>query len=183
MSGTFAAGAAGSDPKGNAASNYGTFSVTQDTTAVTLAWTPLKPFAKWQNANFGSNAGNAAVAGPTANPSGDGIANLMKYALGLNPNTASVAGLPAVTVTGGYLRLQFNRNTAATDIVYEVQASNDLTTAAAWTSIATRTAGATAWTTQGSTVADGGSGPVTVTDATAASGASKRFLRLKVTQP
>ena len=52
VSGTFAAGTAGSDPSGNATSNYGTFTVSQTATVVSLVWTPFKPFAVWQNVHF-----------------------------------------------------------------------------------------------------------------------------------
>jgi fibronectin-binding autotransporter adhesin len=179
VSGTFAIGTAGSDPSGNPAAYYGAFSVAQSGTAVALNWTPFPPFTVWLNTHFGANAGNAAIAGPTANPAGDGINNLLKYALGLNPNVASVAGLPAVSNAGGYLQMSFARNVAATDITYAVQASNDLAT---WTSIATLAPGASGWTTAGSTVVDN-SGQVTVTDGTAMTNPGKRFLRLEVLDP
>ena len=94
VSGAFAVGTVGSDPAGNPAVYYGTFSVVQTSTAVSLAWTPFKPLVVWKNTNFGANAGNAAIAGNGANPAGDGVANLVKYALGMNPNVASLTGLP-----------------------------------------------------------------------------------------
>ena len=128
ISGTFAVGTTGSDSAGNTVSYYGAFSVTQSATVATLAWTPFKAFAVWQNTHFGANAGNATVAGPRANPSGDGIPNLLKYALGLNPSVASVSGLPAMVLNGGRLQMQFARNTGATDLILQVLASNDLMT-------------------------------------------------------
>ena len=179
MSGTFAVGTAGSDPAGNAASNYGTFTVSQTSTTVSLVWTPFKAYAVWQNVHFGANAGNAAVAGPNANPSGDGILNLVKYALGLDPAVASLAGLPVVTRNGSRLQMAFARNVGATDIILQVQASNDLAT---WSALATLSAGATTWTTaQGATVTDT-NGQVTVLDGTTTPPNGRRFLRLQVTQ-
>ena len=178
VSGTFAFGTAGNDPMGNVASNYGTFTVSQTSTTVSLVWTPFKAFAVWQNVHFGPNA-SAAVAGPSANPSGDGIANLVKYALGLDPGVASLAGLPATTLSGGRLQMQFLRNAAATDVVLQVLASNDLAT---WSAVATLGAGATTWTTaQGATVTDT-NGQVTILDGTAVPPNGRRFLRLQVTQ-
>lgn len=53
---------------------------------VRLATLPLgTEFTQWQLDHFGSSAADSEVAGPAANPSGDGISNLMKYALGLDP--------------------------------------------------------------------------------------------------
>ena len=179
VSGTFAVGTAGNDPSGNTASNYGTFTVSQTATAVSLVWTPFKAFTVWQNVHFGSNAGNAAVAGPLANPAGDGITNLVKYALGLDPNVDSVAGLPAVSLNGNRLQIQFARNMGATDVVLQVLASNDLVT---WSAVATLGAGATSWTTtQGATVTDT-NGQVTVLDGTTTASTPRRVLRLQVTQ-
>ncbi|HEX7653686.1 MAG TPA: FAD-dependent oxidoreductase, partial [Verrucomicrobiae bacterium] len=43
------------------------------------------PWNSWRLANFGANAGNSFVTGETASPAGDGLPNLLKYALGLNP--------------------------------------------------------------------------------------------------
>ena len=179
ISGTFAVGAAGSDPAGNTASNYGAFTVSQTSTTVSLVWTPFKAFKVWQNVNFGANAGNVAVAGPNANPAGDGVPNVLKYALGLDPNAASVAGLPVVTRNAGRLQLQFARNTGATDLTLQVQASNDL---ASWSAVATLAAGASAWTTaQGATVTDT-NGQVTVLDGASTPPTGRRFLRLQATQ-
>ena len=179
VSGPFAVGTLGNDSAGNKASYYGAFSVSQTATTASLVWTPFQPLVVWRNTMFGANAGNPAIAGNGASPAGDGVGNLVKYALGMNPNAPSVAGLPATTVTGGHLVMKFTRNTSATDVSLLVQASNDLS---AWTTIATLASGSTTWTTQGSTVTDT-SGQVTVTDAVTVPGPGKRFLRLTVTQP
>jgi len=84
------------------------------------------PFASWQLLHFGTDAGNPLIAGPDANPSGDGTSNLLKYALGLDPNINSVAGLPESSLVGRFLTLTYTRVLAATDLVYTVEWSSDL---------------------------------------------------------
>ena len=45
-------------------------------------------FSSWQSANFTSQQlADPNISGPDATPAGDGIANLVKYALGLPPLT------------------------------------------------------------------------------------------------
>ena len=77
-----------------------------------------------------SELANTAISGDTANPEGDGIPNLMKYALGLNPWTNGVRGLPVKSIistgSGNYLALTYTQVLSDTDITYAVQVSNDL---------------------------------------------------------
>lgn len=40
----------------------------------------------WRDANFGANANNPSIAGPAADPDGDGVSNIAEQYLGLNPN-------------------------------------------------------------------------------------------------
>jgi hypothetical protein len=147
--------------------------------------TSLTPIESWRDTNFGqtNSAGDAA---DDADPDGDGIVNLMEYALtdsgtSLDPNVASTVGLPTVTVESSKLKMSFKRNTSATDVKYEIEASDDLTT---WTTIAIWQAGASAWSDQttGVTATDS-SGTSAITDATELTAGTKRFLRLKVTAP
>lgn len=96
----------------------------------TLSLTVMTPQENWRLANFGTtaNSGNAA---DTANPTGDGISNLMKYAMGANPTTSSNTALPTTsvqTIAGQkYLTLIFTRALAATDISVNVDVSDGLT--------------------------------------------------------
>jgi len=136
-------------------------------------------YPAWQNIEFGANASNPAIAGETANPARDGVSNLMKYALGMNPNVNSLIALPLVTLSASGLQIQFTRNLLATDISYLVQISDDLQT---WSSVATLSPGATSWTTDGSTVADD-NGQVMVTGIAAPPGGKEQFIRLMITQP
>jgi fibronectin-binding autotransporter adhesin len=141
----------------------GTFNLTaagvlQFTTA---AYTP---YQQWQSTYFGSI--NNASAAPTANPAGDGINNLIKYALGLDPLHVATAGLPQVGSIPGYLTLTYSKPRSVTDISYVPQYSDDLLT----------------WSSSGvvqEVLADDGT-TQTIRAKVASSGPSRRFLRLSV---
>jgi hypothetical protein len=64
----------------------------------------------------------------SANPTGDGMPNLMKYALGLNPNLtlSGAAGLPTFSANGTTLGFAFTRVRDASDITYRVEQSFNL---------------------------------------------------------
>jgi C1A family cysteine protease len=128
-----------------------------------------KPMDAWRMSMFGAQANVASVAGDTANPTGDGIQNLMKYALGLDPMHVSVSGLPTQATVSGHLTLTYRRVKAAVDITCAAQVCGDLST----------------WTNSGVTeqilTDDGTYQTVTATDPQPATG--QRFIRLKVTQP
>jgi hypothetical protein len=103
-----------------ASSNLGTQSFEVSVSEVT-------PFSAWQLAEFGANATNTVISGDLADPDGDGIANLLEYALGLNPNMASVAGLPTAQTDPacGCLSLTYIKVLSATDLTYTAEAAND----------------------------------------------------------
>jgi sugar lactone lactonase YvrE len=88
--------------------------------------TPSMPFMTWQTAEFSSDASNPIIAGPLADPSGDGVVNLMKYGLLLDPNLSSRAGLPIQEVIGGDLTFTYTKNLAATDLTFTAETSTDL---------------------------------------------------------
>jgi len=69
-----------------------------------------------------------AYTADTANPSGDGLPNLMKYALGLNPlaRISGSLGLPQCSMNGTKFEYAFTRLRDATDITYRVESSTDL---------------------------------------------------------
>jgi uncharacterized repeat protein (TIGR02543 family) len=148
--------------------------------------TSLTPIESWRNTNFSQTASSGDAA-DTADPDGDGIVNLMEYALtdtgtSLDPDVASTVGLPTVTVESSKLKMAFKRNTSATDVKYEIQASTNLTD---WTTIATWGVGATEWTevASGASASESPAGTVSVTDSTEIASGTPRFLRLKVTLP
>jgi hypothetical protein len=137
---------------------------------------PPTPLQAWRMAKFGTMNPGDPTGGDMVAPMHDGVPNLMKYALGLDPaKVAPVSGLPLPANSGGYLTLTFNRQQIATDITYRVEASGDLST---WSEI---------W--NSSVVPFNGgvntSQPVTVFDSMPMSAApgGHRYIRLKVTRP
>jgi hypothetical protein len=95
------------------------------------------PFVAWQLAKFGFTNG---IAVPTANPTGDGLANLMKYALGLDPLTACVNPLQfdrATTNGFTYLRLSTPRDPSATNVLIEGLSTGTLLDTNAWSATTT----------------------------------------------
>jgi len=98
----------------------------------TLA-TPPGPYNNWSSIQFpAGDQGNAAITGPNATPAGDGVPNLLKYALGLNPMTTATSGLPveAAAVVNGTNCVTFTypKIDAETDITYNPEWSVDLVT-------------------------------------------------------
>jgi fibronectin type 3 domain-containing protein len=122
----------------------------------------LAPIESWRLTHFGSTANNGSGA-DSADPDGDGLANLLEYALGADPGVATAAPYQ-LQFSNGVLRLVFER-IADPDLVYEVQASSDF---AAWNAI---------WSSSGD---DNTEGVVVVPDDTPLSAGTRRFLRLRV---
>ena len=131
-------------------------------------------YAAWRSASFaGSDLANDSISGPLADPGGAGVTNFQRYAFALAARGPVAApGTLGTVSTGGqtYLTLSFNRRAVATDLSYSIEASTDLVT---WTPVPglTYTAGTPARVTAQDTVAVG------------SSGAARRFLRVRVSQP
>ena len=89
-------------------------------------------YTAWVNQQFPLSAdrANPAVSGPTADPSGQGVSNLMRYALGLAKNETPSPALPVLTTTSAGLDFRFRFDPGLTDVTYRVEASTDL---ADWT--------------------------------------------------
>ncbi|MBS0659772.1 MAG: hypothetical protein JSR82_16145 [Verrucomicrobia bacterium] len=134
--------------------------------AVDQSFIVLTPFDGWRAAWFSpEELAQPAVSGPAADPDGDGIPNLLEYALGTPPRVAGVTGLPTSSISASRLQLTFTP--LRSDVTYLVEASSDL---ASWSNIA---------------VNPGIIGsPVTVTDSVIITPSNpRRFLRLRVTSP
>ncbi len=88
-----------------------------------------RPMDGWRFLHFASNLTNPAVAGDAANPTGDGMSNLAKYALALDPNTANAPGATTQgqVSSGGhaYLTLRFARADAV-DVGCVAEVSSDM---------------------------------------------------------
>jgi hypothetical protein len=122
----------------------------------------------WRFANFGSYSSDASAA-DSADPDGDGLSNLMEYALGTGPNSSGV--IPAVlALNGANLEYTYTRSTAAKDngVTYQIEWSETLE-AGSWSS---ETVTQEITSTQGALETVKASVPAGTT--------GKRFLRLKV---
>jgi hypothetical protein len=89
------------------------------------------PLEEWRAAHFSpSELADPAISSNEADPDGDGIPNILEYAFGRDPRTASRAGLPAAATLflegETYLTLTFTRASSASDIVFTPEVSSDL---------------------------------------------------------
>jgi hypothetical protein len=136
--------------------------------SASVSATTLSLFASWTAAELGALPPADQL--PGADPDGDGVSNLLEYALGGSPTNAAVAPLPSIALnpTTSLLNVSFMR--ARAELTYEIMASSDLV---AWTVVSTNPGTVSAVT------------PVTFTDSVNLSVANppRRFLRLKVTAP
>lgn len=135
----------------------------------------------WKQSRFGTNAGNTALAGDEADPDGNGVGNLMEYALGTPATGGTGTPLPVSSVWQNHLLLTFTRPTTATDLTYTVQVSDDLVH---WQNGSSYSAygdvPANAETTQLSRSTSGGIETISILDNTITT-APRRFMRLAVT--
>jgi predicted outer membrane repeat protein len=87
---------------------------------------------------YNLTGGNALA---DSNPSYDGINNLLKYALGLNPSFPTLAstdgtnpGLPLLELSGASMSFTFIKDTGKTDVSYTVESCSNLAT---WSPVTT----------------------------------------------
>ena len=128
--------------------------------------------------NFG-NSGNPIVSSPDADPDGDGLVNLVEYALGSNPNAKDAGtALPTTAAADGQLEYLVNLDSSLGDVNYTVQSSTDLVV---WQEIATSIGGATVVAVPGggASISDSGIGRRQASIKVPAS-EPQTFLRLKI---
>ena len=87
---------------------------------------PLTGIALWKQNQFGANAGNESIAGDNADPDGDGIVNILEYALNLDPNTVNTSMGISADSTASTVSIIYPRNTGASDLEYIVEYSTNL---------------------------------------------------------
>ena len=121
----------------------------------------------WRFTNFGSYTSDASAA-DAADPDGDGMSNLLEYALGTDPNNSGV--IPAVlALNGANLEYTYTRSTEAKDngVTYQIEWSDTLA--------------AGSWSTQAVTEQiTSEKGRETVKASVPKGNGGKRFLRLRV---
>ncbi len=131
------------------------------------------PWQAWRRQHFsGTDLDSLSVSGPEGAPAGDGIANLLKYALRLDPHVPSADRVPVPGMEEGRLTLYLDRRLDDPDLAYRVEVSGDLET---WHS-------GEAHTSEEEILRDEEAGyqRVRIRDLTDAGEASRRFLRLRV---
>lgn len=147
---------------------------------------PETPLQAWRRTHFGST-GNSGAGGDAADLDGDGLPNLIEYALGTVPTSPSQgngsAMAPKPLLASDRLRFAFSLpEQTPSDLTYRVRVSDDMVT---WTTLATKV-GAAGWSWQGqgtsqiSTVTASGRVQVEVGDDQAASAEAARLMRLEV---
>lgn len=143
--------------------------------AVDMGAYEFQPYWWWASAitNGLTNANQCAT--------GDGYPNLLKFATGSNPTQSDSLARMNCTQTNGLFALRFFRNTNAFDVTLLVEGSYAATSHAPWTGLATNIGG-TGWNTT-NVVESGAGSPVVVTVQDAVTGATNRFLRLRVMRP
>lgn len=133
---------------------------------VTLVPT-VRRYADWAAASFtAEELAKSAVSGAAADPDGAGLPNLLRYAFRLparGPVAAPVTQLIDHTDGRPALAVKFNRAAVGDDLVYTVEAGDSLNN---WTTVATLSAGTPT--------------EQTVRDSTLLTGATRRFMRVRV---
>ena len=135
----------------------------------------------WRQQYFGSdqNSGNAA---DLAVPDGDGIPNLLKYALLMTPGQDGSSRLPQAAMTGPSgnrrLTLTFQRDPSRNDVSIIVESQSAL--GGVWSEIARSTNGAAFVGSAAVSETSGANGAKTVSVQDIQSNASRRFMRVRV---
>jgi hypothetical protein len=130
------------------------------------AFTTLMPVQAWRLQWFGTTA-NSGPAADTAIATSDGMANLLKYALDLNPLVATNDPVTG-DISTGFLRLTVPKNPQATDVSFYVEIADHLTAE---------------WTTNGTTVDTDTTSLLEVHADTSVAASAGGFIRLRVIRP
>ncbi len=138
-------------------------------------------YAAWRQLTFNStDAANAAISGPAADPDGDGLSNRAEYALGgvpRFPDQQARNPVSALEIFAGhtYLTLQYNFQSGASEATLTPEVSSDLTL---WNSGVTNLTNLT-----GPTTSPAGFVSWKTRDNTATDQGARRFIHLKISTP
>ncbi len=126
----------------------------------------------WRKQNFGPGATNNGDAADNANPAGDGITNLIKYFLGLNPqlNYSPELAVTSALDSAGHLTMTVIKNPAATDVNCAIEVTGNLGSPASWNTAET-------------TIDQNTLTILRAHDNLSTDAARSRFIRLNVTRP
>ena len=102
-----------------------------------VTFTP-SAFGAWQTSNFTlQQRADTFLSAPEADPNRDGVDNLTAYALGIHPLTGAGAPLPRAAQAGSERSLLYQKNTAATDVMFFVDHTADLRDPFSWQNVTT----------------------------------------------
>jgi sugar lactone lactonase YvrE len=142
----------------------------------------ITPYQTWATSVFGANAINPLISSETADPSSNGLPNLLAYAFASDPLQTGTTAAPVVTTIPGsdgqeHLAITFNQLNNAPNLTYTVQVTSDLTGLTdQWHS------GPTYTTVVGTQAVNSTVTRVTVIDNAALSTVSRRFIRVQVNE-
>ena len=125
LDGFFSLRQIGVDPLGQDPQLFGTFALQRVGSSIKITWTPDSPTLAWRDFWFGEDAADPEIAGDLADPDGDGIPNLVEYALGSDP-TAGNGSSSTLETADGHFRMTYELSITATDILVQPEWSSDL---------------------------------------------------------
>jgi len=98
-----------------------------------VLWEPagITGYQQWRNLHFSLDEQSIPeIGGDHGDPDGDGHANLLEYALSLDPLEPDLYHSPPLALLAGDAVFQYQVDTSKSDLIYEAQTSSDLTS---WT--------------------------------------------------